>query len=262
MPKNQEQIVHVYFKGIKFRMQDATIEKTLSVNIKRNSATRTVRFTNSSNKNRETPGELTFHQWQHLKIKPSTEIISDIENNVGKLITYLTLRDSFAKLVATKRPYQCSIQKDGIEGTSEIISYDFKREYLDQNLCVSHLSSIETFILVITSKQLKAESVSAQQASKAVFINEFMIPQWQYRNLEWTPQLTIENVLDYMDGLMSRFIILDLKISMKKLEESSEEKHIFVEIWIKVVKKRAIGNPKSIGLYNSEYPKITFEKSD
>ena len=156
MPKNQEKIVHVYFKGITFRMQDATIKKTLSVKIKRNSATRTVRFTNSSTKNRETPGELTFHQWQHLKIKPSTEIITDIENNVGKLLTYLTLRDSFAKLVATKRPYQCSIQKDGIEGTSEIISYDFKREYLDQNLCVSHLSSIETIILVITSKQLKA----------------------------------------------------------------------------------------------------------
>ena len=241
-------------------MQDATIKKTLSVNIKRDSPTRTVRFMKSKNKPRETPGELTFYQWQHLKIKPSTEIISNIENNVGKLITYLTLRDSFAQLVANKKPYQCKIKKDGIEGTSEIISYDFKREYLDQKLCVSHLPSIETFILVITSKQLKAESVSGPQASKAVFINEFMIPQWQYRNLEWTPQLTIENVLDYIDGLMSKFIILDLKISMKKLEESSEEKDIFVEIWIKVVKKRAIGNSKSIGLHNSEYPKITFEK--
>ena len=238
-------------------MQNATVEKTLSVNVKQGSATRTVRFMNQSTKYRETPGELTFQQWQHLKLKPSTDIISDIEKNVGKLITYLTLRESLAQLVANKNPFQRKIEKDGIQGTSEIISYHFKREYLDKKLCISDLQSIETMILVIAAKQLRTESVSVHQASKAVFINSFMIPRWQCRIIEWTPQFTIENVLDYMDGLMSTFIILDLKMSMKRLEESSEEKHIFVEIWIKVAKKKAIGNPKTIGLYNSEYPKIT-----
>ena len=242
-------------------MQNKTVNKTLSVNIKQDSASRTVRFMNPSTKHRETPGELTFQQWQHFKIKPSTEIISDIENNVGKLITYLTLRESLAQLVANNKPYQCNIQKDGIQGTSEIISYHFKREYLDQKLCISHLPSIETLILIIVAKQLRAESVSVHQASKAVFINSFMIPRWQFRILEWTPQFTVENVLDYMDGLMMNFVILDLKISMKRLEESSEEKHVFIEIWTKVVKKRAIGNSKTIGLYNSEYPKITCEKT-
>ena len=241
-------------------MQNATVKKTLSVNIKQGSATRTVRFMNQSSKNRETPGELMFQQWQHLKIKPSTEIISDIEKNLGKLITYLTLRESLAQLVANKNPYQCKIQKEGIQGTSEIIAYHFKREYLDQKVCISHLPPIETLILVIAAKQLRAESVSVYQAGKAIFINSFMIPRWQCRILEVTPQFTIENVLDYMDGLMSTFVILDLKMSMKRLEESAEEKHVFVEIWTKVVKKRAIGNSKTIGLYNSEYPKITRDK--
>lgn len=193
-------------------MQNTQVQKTLSVQINRNSAQRNVQWTYQNTKFREAPGELSFGQWQHLKIAPSIEIISDIEKNVGKLLTYLTLRESLAQLVTKRNAYQCKIQKDGIQGTSEIIAYHFKREYLDQKLCISHLPPIENLILVIVVKQLRAEPVSAHQASKAVFINSTMIPRWQCRTIEWTSQTKVENVIDYMDNLMSNFIVLNLKI--------------------------------------------------
>ena len=238
-------------------MKSYTGHKTLKVTIPANSTNRSVQWTNFSAKQRETPGELTSAQWKHLKIEPSNLAVTDIEKNMGKLMTYQALRKSFAELVAYKKPYQTKIESNGIQGTSEVIAYDFTRQYLDQQLCLPHLSPIENLVMVIVKKQLKSDPIPDYRSSKAVFINESMIPRWQCTLFQLTPGTKVQDLWNVIDSQMKRFLILDLKITMKRIEESSGPTDIFMELWTKVVKKKAIGDLKFIGLYDSKYPKVT-----
>ena len=238
-------------------MKRYTGHKTLKVTIPANSTNRSVQWTNFSAKQRETPGELTSAQWKHLKIEPSNLAVTDIEKNMGKLMTYQALRESFAELVAYKKPYQTKIESNGIQGTSEVIAYDFTRQYLDQQLCLPHLSPIENLVMVIVKKQLKSDPIPDYKSSKAVFINESMIPRWQCTLFQLTPGTKVQDLWNVIDSQMKRFLILDLKITMKRIEESSGPTDIFMELWTKVVKKKAIGDLKFIGLYDSKYPKVT-----
>ena len=238
-------------------MKSYTGHKTLKVTIPANSTNRSVQWTNFSAKQRETPGELTSAQWKHLKIEPSNLAVTDIEKNMGKLMTYQALRKSFAELVAYKKPYQTKIESNGIQGTSEVIAYDFTRQYLDQQLCLPHLSPIENLVMVIVKKQLKSDPIPDYKSSKAVFINESMIPRWQCTLFQLTPGTKVQDLWNVIDSQMKRFLILDLKITMKRIEESSGPTDIFMELWTKVVKKKAIGDLKFIGLYDSKYPKVT-----
>ena len=238
-------------------MKSYTGHKTLKVTIPANSTNRSVQWTNFSAKQRETPGELTSAQWKHLKIEPSNLAVTDIEKNMGKLMTYQALRESFAELVAYKKPYQTKIESNGIQGTSEVIAYDFTRQYLDQQLCLPHLSPIENLVMVIVKKQLKSDPIPDYKSSKAVFINESMIPRWQCTLFQLTPETKVQDLWNVIDSQMKRFLILDLKITMKRIEESSGPTDIFMELWTKVVKKKAIGDLKFIGLYDSKYPKVT-----
>ena len=238
-------------------MKSYTGHKTLKVTIPANSTNRSVQWTNFSAKQRETPGELTSAQWKHLKIEPSNLAVTDIEKNMGKLMTYQALRESFAELVAYKKPYQTKIESNGIQGTSEVIAYDFTRQYLDQQLCLPHLSPIENLVMVIVKKQLKSDPIPDYKSSKAVFINESMIPRWQCTLFQLTPGTKVQDLWNVIDSQMKRFLILDLKITMKRIEESSGPTDIFMELWTKVVKKKAIGDSKFIGLYDSKYPKVT-----
>ena len=238
-------------------MKSYTGHKTLKVTIPANSTNRSVQWTNFSAKQRETPGELTSAQWKHLKIEPSNLAVTDIEKNMGKLMTYQALRESFAELVAYKKPYQTKIESNGIQGTSEVIAYDFTRQYLDQQLCLPHLSPIENLVMVIVKKQLKSDPIPDYKSSKAVFINESMIPRWQCTLFQLTPGTKVQDLWNVIDSQMKRFLILDLKITMKRIEESSGPTDIFMELWTKVVKKKAIGDLKFIGLYDSKYPKVT-----
>ena len=238
-------------------MKRYTGHKTLKVTIPANSTNRSVQWTNFSAKQRETPGELTSAQWKHLKIEPSNLAVTDIEKNMGKLMTYQALRKSFAELVAYKKPYQTKIESNGIQGTSEVIAYDFTRQYLDQQLCLPHLSPIENLVMVIVKKQLKSDPIPDYKSSKAVFINESMIPRWQCTLFQLTPETKVQDLWNVIDSQMKRFLILDLKITMKRIEESSGPTDIFMELWTKVVKKKAIGDLKFIGLYDSKYPKVT-----
>ena len=151
-------------------MKSYTGHKTLKVTIPANSTNRSVQWTNFSAKQRETPGELTSAQWKHLKIEPSHLAVTDIENNMGKLMTYQALRESFADLVAYKKPYQTKIESNGIQGTSEVIAYDFSRQYLDQQLCLPHLSPIENLVMVIVKKQLKSDPIPDYKSSKACLL--------------------------------------------------------------------------------------------
>ena len=130
-----------------FRMKLYAGQKTLKIN----SNNRSVQWTNFSAKRRETPGELTSAQWRHLKLEPSHLAVTDIEKNIGKLMTYQALRESFAELVGYKKPHQTKIESNGIQGTSEVIAYDFTKKYLDQQLCLSHLPPIENLVMVIAS---------------------------------------------------------------------------------------------------------------
>lgn len=236
-----------------FRMKLYAGQKTLKIN----SNNRSVQWTNFSAKRRETPGELTSAQWRHLKLEPSHLAVTDIEKNIGKLMTYQALRESFAELVGYKKPHQTKIESNGIQGTSEVIAYDFTKKYLDQQLCLSHLSPIENLVMVIVKKQLKSDPIPDYRSSKAVFINELMIPRWQCTLFSLTPGTKVQDLWNIIDSLMKQFLILDLKITMKRIEESSDQSKIYLELWTKVVKKKAIGDFKFTGLYDSRYPKVT-----
>ena len=234
-----------------------TEHNTLKVCIPANSGKRQVQCTKYCPTQRETPGELSPAQWKHLKIQPSHLPITDIEKNVGKLMTYPALRESFAQLVATKTPYRIQSEKDGILGTSEITDYHFTKAYMQQQLRLSHFAPMENLVCTIVKKQLRNDPSPDYQATKAVFINESMIPRWQCAILTLTPETRTKCIWQIIDSLMNRFVILDLKITSKRIEESSDKSEIFLELWTKVVKKKAIGNLRVTGLYDSKYPKIT-----
>lgn len=235
-----------------------TGHNTLKVCIPANSEKRQVRWTKVSPTQRETPGELTPAQWKHLKIQPTHLPITDIEKNVGKLMTYPALRESFAQLVAFKTPYRKQTEKDGILGTSEITDYHFTKAYMEQPLRLSHFAPIENLVCTIVKKQLRNNPSPDYQAAKAVFINKSMIPRWQCTLLALTPETGTMCIWKIIDSLMNQFVILDLKITTKRIEESPSHSEIFLELWTKVVKKEAIGNLRVTGLFDSKYPKITY----
>ena len=231
--------------------------KTLNVCIPANSGKRHVQWNKSSPNQRETPGELSRAQWKHLMIEPSHLPITDIEKNVGKLMTYPALRETFAQLVASKTPYRTQTEKDGILGTSEITDYHFTKTYMQQQLCLSHFAPIENLVCAIVKKQLRNDPGPDYRTAKAVFINKSMIPQWQCTLLALTPETRTNCIWQIIDTLMNQFVILDLKITTKRIEESPGRSEIFLELWTKVVKKKAIGDFRVTGLYDSKYPKIT-----
>ena len=241
-------------------MQKTLTKKTLSVNITQNSPKRRVQFKNETNSYGGTPGELTSSQWRNLQIKPSKDVDTNIANNIGKLVTYPALKESFAQLVDYQRAYQRQIEKDGIIGTSEIVAYHFTKEFLDTKLSSFDLEVIENLILVIVKKQLRADSSPNYQANKAVFINESMIPRMKCTTFEGTPKTRVLDVLDTINSLMHQFLVLSLKISIKKFDDLEEK--FQVVIWSKVVSQKAIGNSKINGLWGSKYPKITCEDVD
>ena len=242
------------------RMQKTSTKKTLSVNITHNSPKRRVQFKNENHSYSGTPGELTSAQWRNLQIKPSKDVDTNIANNIGKLVTYPALKESFAQLVDYQRSYQRLIEKDGISGTSEIVAYNFTKEFLDKNVRSFDLEVIENLILVIVKKQLRASPNPNYQANKAVFINESMVPRMKCTTYEGTPKTRVLDVLDMINSLMHQFVVLSLKISIKRFEDFEEK--FQVVIWSKVVSQKAIGNTKINGLWCSKYPKITCEDLD
>lgn len=240
------------FHLVSFRMCN---DKTLFVNVDKSK--RSVAWA-CANVNKNTPGELNRTQWTHFKVKPATEAISDLEANIGKLITYEALRETIAQMVEDKGPYQYEIAKEGITGTSEIVSYHFSKNYLDQKICISHFSAIEKLILVVVKKQLRAQ-VEFPQSARAVFINEKMLPRWECGVFKWTPQATMKMFLDCMDSLLKKSVVLDLKISIQRFEDQKDNLQVYIEFWAKVIPNAAIGKTQGAGLYCSKYPKITTE---
>ena len=230
--------------------------KTLFVNVQ--NSKRNVQWNGPKVYNNNTPGEIDRQQWKYFKIEPSTEIITDLKANIGKLVTYETLRESIAQLVEDKGPYQHEISKEGITGLSEIVSYHFSRDYLEQKICLSHFSAIEKLILVVVKKQLRAQ-VEFPQSARAVFINEKMLPKWECGIFKWTPDATMRKLLDCMDSLLKRSVVLDLKISIKRFEDPKDNFQVYIEFWSKVIPNHAIGKKQDVGLYASKYPKINIE---
>lgn len=231
-------------------------KKTLCVNIK--NSQRNVAWRECPKVLKDTPGELNRTQWIHFKVKPGTEAISDLQTNIGKLVTYEALRESIARLVEDKGPYQHEIAKEGITGLSEIVSYHFSKDYLDQKICLSHFSAIEKLILVVVKKQLRAR-VEFPQSARAVFINEKMLPKWECGIFKWTPEATMRKLLDCMDSLLKKSVVLDLKISIKRFEDQKDNFQVYIEFWAKVIPNVAIGKTQGAGLYCSNYPKIIME---
>lgn len=222
-------------KYFMFRMQKSSNKKLLTVNISQKSPGRKVEFKNARTVGvegltsyRNTPGELTSAQWRHFKIKPSDDIITDLKANLGKLISYPTLRESFAQMVDHKKQYQYNIEKDGISGTSEIISYHFSKEYLDKTICSSNFEAIENLIMVITKKQLRAQPNSFYQINKAIFVNESMIPRIKCTTMDGTSKTKVVDVLDTINELMQNFVLLSLKISIKRFDECADNFQIVI----------------------------------
>ena len=230
----------------------------MSVQVARNKNKRMVKFEEASEIPDYSPGELSVAQCRYYKVTPSTEVIKSIDGNIGKLITHQTLKESFAKMVSNKKPYQHPIDRNGIKGICEITEYTLSKEYLGQKLDSSHLQVIENLILVVVQKQLRANVGPHSQASKSVFVSEAMQPRWKCQSFKQVPTTNIEDLLNVVDRIMKTYVILDLQIKIKKLDPESNAFEIV--IWTKSVSQKSIGIYNATGLYHSKYPKINFEQ--
>ena len=243
-------------------MQNQSSKKTLSVSIMQNSSQRKVHFKKptytSLGNSRAYPGELTSAQWRNFKIKPSNEVVTDFEKNLGKLMTYPALRESFAQLVEHKKPYQHQIKKDGITGTSEIVAYHFTKDFLDRKVDLAHLEIIQNLILVIVKKQLRATPYPNNQFYKAAFVNESMIPRMKCTTLDGSSKTKLSDVLYAINELMLQSVLLNLEISIKRFDDTSDDFKIV--IWTKSVFQKAVGIHDASGLWCSKYPKITCDE--
>ena len=227
----------------------------LSINVSQRSNKRIVRFAEQSFY-QGAPGQLTEAQSRHLKVKPISEVIDDVKQNVGRLIRPEVLRESLAQMVENKKPYRHEISRNGINGKCEIVEYHFKAEYLDEEVTPMHLPVIENVILVIVQKQLRFNPGVVDRSTKSIFINESMIPRWHCTTLELTTTFKTEDLIQKIDKLMQIFVIINIKISILKMDAKNNEHQIV--IWTKVVNKQAIGIQSARGLFDSVYPKICY----